>query len=251
MPFTATARIPCRPLSYDNKEIANPKEFIIDYTAHKLYLSDVNGNIVDISIDIDSIKDQLEELIKKNNANILKEITITLSNGDTIIAETAIINCVEQLIEIKNQIKNGELIDTLPAEKVVESNERQFVSAADKEKWNSASDKITNLKNTIDNLGGLTDVFMTSCIVKSGVSAWTKVSDIQYTQTITVDDILETDNPVIDVSVSDDYSAAENQLINFDYIYKITTANKSIKVFATKYTDTTLTLQIKVDRKNS
>ena len=47
MGFTATARIPTRPLSYSNSSMANKKELLVDWTNHKIYISDANGNIVE------------------------------------------------------------------------------------------------------------------------------------------------------------------------------------------------------------
>ena len=49
MGFTATARIPTRPLSYSNSSMANKKELLVDWTNHKIYISDANGNIVEAS----------------------------------------------------------------------------------------------------------------------------------------------------------------------------------------------------------
>lgn len=46
--FTATARIPTRPLSYAKYNLALEKELLADYEKHKLYMSDINGNVVPI-----------------------------------------------------------------------------------------------------------------------------------------------------------------------------------------------------------
>ena len=49
MAFTTTARIPTRPLSYSNSSMATNKELLVDWENHKIYISDSNGNIVEVS----------------------------------------------------------------------------------------------------------------------------------------------------------------------------------------------------------
>lgn len=261
MAFEATARIPCRPLSYDNSTMAEPKELIIDYVNHTLHLCDINGDIVDITLSLDSIMEQLESLIDQkikdavvdgDNSNILKEITIVLPDQTTIIAETAIIESLTTIRELKETIKTGEAIDTIPAEKVIESTEKQFVSEDDKKKWDDAADSVNSLEETINNIGSIVDIFTIQATIAAGEDAWTSTNDAEpYTQTITVADILSIDNPVVDVLLSEDYNTAMGQLNSYAYIYKITTFDGSIKVFATKPTEVSINLQMKVDRKNS
>lgn len=261
MAFEAKARIPCRPLSYDNATMAEPKELIIDYEKHTLHLCDVNGDLVDITFSIDSLLEQLESLIDQkikdaiegdDNSNILKEITIVLPDNTTIIAETAIIESLTTVRELKETIKTGEAIDTIPAEKVIESTERQFVSEDDKKKWDEAADSINSLEETINNIGGIVDIFTIQVTIAAGEDAWTATNDAEpYTQTIAVPEILSTDNPVVDVLLSETYNTAMDQLNSYAYIYKITTFNGSIKVFASEPTEVAINLQMKVDRKNS
>lgn len=261
MAFSATARIPCRPLSYENSTTAEPKELIVDYVNHTLYLCDVDGNIVDITsnIDIDELWKQLESYVDDkisgvdiDGSSILKDIIITLTNGDTIIAETAIIESIETVREIKESIKDGTAIDTIPAEKVIESTERQFVSEEDKNKWNDAADTINDINNTLTEIGGMVDVFTIYCTIAGGEDAWTSTNDAEpYTQNINVEGILSSDNPIVDVLLSEDYNTAMDQLNSYAFIYKITTFNGSIKVFATEPTEISINLQMKIDRKNS
>ena len=49
MAFTATARIPTRPLSYSNSSMATNKELLVDWENHKIYISDSSGNVVEVS----------------------------------------------------------------------------------------------------------------------------------------------------------------------------------------------------------
>ena len=49
MGHEATARIPFRPLSYANASLATNKELLVDWENHKIYISDINGNIVEVT----------------------------------------------------------------------------------------------------------------------------------------------------------------------------------------------------------
>ena len=47
--FEATTRLPFRPLSYENVDMAYNRELIADYTTGNLYLKDDNGEIIDLT----------------------------------------------------------------------------------------------------------------------------------------------------------------------------------------------------------
>lgn len=49
MAFTASARIPTRPLDYSNSSMAVKKELLVDWDNHKIYISDSNGDIVEVT----------------------------------------------------------------------------------------------------------------------------------------------------------------------------------------------------------
>ena len=53
--FEATTRLPFRPLSYENVEMAYNRELIADYTTGNLYLKDDNGEIIDLTEKISQI----------------------------------------------------------------------------------------------------------------------------------------------------------------------------------------------------
>lgn len=63
--FSASARIPTRPLSYENKNLAEKKELVVDYENHKVYISDVNGNLIDITESLKINFNELEKLLKE------------------------------------------------------------------------------------------------------------------------------------------------------------------------------------------
>ena len=49
MAFTAKSRIPTRPLSYSNSNLAVKKELLVDWENHKIYICDSNKNIVEVT----------------------------------------------------------------------------------------------------------------------------------------------------------------------------------------------------------
>ena len=67
-----------------------------------------------------------------------------------------------------------------------------------------------------------------------------------YTQTIDVSGIAASDNPIVDVVLSDDYDTATTELGEYAKIYKITTAANSITVYATEATENAINIQLKV-----
>lgn len=272
MAFSATARIPCRPLSYGSAStMAEPKELIVDYEHHRLYLCDVNGDIVDItnSVDVDSI--DIDELWAKLLAlidaridekiteidfgdgditEIVKNVIITLKTGDQITINSSIVEMYQSITDIKQMIEDGTVIDTIPAEKVIESVERQFVNEDDKKIWNNASDLIENVNSSLTDIGGIVDIFMLNCTIASGDNAWTATDSSEpYTQNVTLADVKETDIPIVDIVLSEDYNTAMEELNNYAYIYKITTHDGYIKVYSSQATTTAINIQMKIDRK--
>lgn len=103
--YAAEARIPFRPLSYAEKDLAEPKEILVDYENNKIYICDINGEIHDITIDITtSISSNIVEAIEKD-PTIVTGVEITLPNGDIVTIEAAIINALTEIESIKNTIK--------------------------------------------------------------------------------------------------------------------------------------------------
>ena len=77
-------------------------------------------------------------------------------------------------------------------------------------------------------------------------TSWTSNSAGYYTKTIAVSGILATDNPIIDlVPTTSGYKAETKAWGN---IFKITTAANSITLYATKATETSISIQLKVVR---
>jgi len=69
-----------------------------------------------------------------------------------------------------------------------------------------------------------------------------------YSQTITVNGITSTDTPIVDVVMSGTYTTDQSRLEQWGYVYRITTADNSITVYATDKPTVELPIQIKVVR---
>lgn len=242
--FPATARIPCRPLDIINKELAEPKELLIDYTTGKISVCREDGTFVDID-------NTIKEIIKEDPAiseSIKVEIDGQMYSVNTVIAQqntnieelkTALGYYEDESGNIKfnllDKIANidpdtGEIIFNITTENVKETTNRQFVSAEEKASWSKA-----------------THSEIIRCTILSGSDSWSGDA-APYTQNVTVEGIFETDVPIVDISLGDIYEDVQKQLDSYAYIYKILTFNGYITVYATEPTQDNLVIQMRVDR---
>lgn len=240
----ATARIPCRPLSYENKDLAYAKEVLVDYSTGNLYICKADGTFSDIGTTV-------KEIIKSDTSitdNIVIEIDGVSYSLEAIIAEQAktISELQDALGYYKDEDGNvkfnlldkiatidpdtGEITFTITADDISTSDDKQFVSADEKKKI-ALSTHPEVIKVTIP----------------GGESNWTG-TEAPYTQQVTVSDIKESDVPIVDISLGDIYETVQKQLDSYAYIYKILTYNGYIVVYASEPTADDLTIQMKVDR---
>ena len=242
--FPATARIPCRPLEMANKDLAEPKELLVDYSTGDISICKEDGTFTDIGVTI-------REIIKEDSSiaeNIQIEIDGQMYAINTIVAEqnanieelkNALGYYTDELGNIKfnllDKIANidpdtGNVIFNITTTDINETNEKQFVSADEKKAWSKATHPEFIKVNIL-----------------SGDSAWTG-TEAPYTQDVTVAGILETDTPIVDISLGDIYETIQKQLDSYAYIYKILTFNGYIRVYATQPTVDDLTVQMRIDR---
>lgn len=240
----ATARVMCRPLSYESKDIAVPKEVLVDYATGNVYVCKDDGTFTDIGTTV-------KEIIKQDTTiteNIVIEIEGNIYTLETIIAEQAktideLQNALGYYTDENGDVKfdlldkiatvdpdTGEIEFVIKTEDIVESDDKQFVSAAEKEDWNKA-----------------TYPEIIKATIKGGESYWTGDA-APYTQQVTVEGIKESDVPVVDISLGDIYETVQKQLDSYAYIYKILTYDGYIVVYASEPTVDDLTVQMKVDR---
>lgn len=244
----ATARIPCRPLSIVNKNLAEAKELLVDYEKGTISVCKADGTIVDVS---ESIKEVVIEQVT-SDPNFSDSITIEV-DGNTYTIETIINNQANYITELQEALgyyvddsgkvqfdllnkiatidpDTGKVTFTITSNDIITSDDKQFISKAEKEDYAKA-----------------TYPEIIRATIKGGESNWTG-TEAPYTQQVTVADILEADVPVVDISLSDIYETAQKQLDSYAYIYRILTYDGSIVVYASKPTEDDVTIQMKVDR---
>lgn len=76
---------------------------------------------------------------------------------------------------------------------------------------------------------------------------WEGVS-APYIQNIQVPGIMSIDNPHVDILLSDDFDRVYDELDSWGYIYRITTFDGGIKIYASEPTETTINIQMEVHR---
>ena len=255
MALSADARIPCRPLSVENKDLVSPKELLVDYKNGSIMICKEDGSFVDIT---QTIKEVIEANPEEITSSIKFEIegqiydlnTIIIQNSEDITANKKSINDINSALGYtKDSSGNvsfsllskvvtvdpstGRTNKKIKAEDITESASKRFASDTEKTKWNAAT-KPAIIKATIlaENDAGT---------VWSGSAA-------PYTQKVTVSGILESDTPVVDISLGDVYKEIQEQLDSYAYIYKILTYDGYIMVYATEKTKCNINIQMKVDR---
>lgn len=238
--FTAGARIPTRPLSMENVHLAENKELVVDYEKHEIYVKDSNGNLVNVTASVTTVIEEVKKQMEED-PTVVTDAIVELPNGDHITIQKSIFEIYEKFEELEKNFEEletnlgvetdeetGEV--TLSAEAVKTDTDHQFVTAEEKSAWNAK-----------------TDIIQLITKISAGTSKWTG-SEAPYKQIINIADIKETDYPVVDVVLSEDYETAMNELSNYAFIYKILTFNGYIEVYSIKPTEVELTIVMKIDR---
>ena len=170
----------------------------------------------------------------------VEELTESISKTDTNVSNltqtvTANKTAADQKdTELANSISN--LSDTVTANK----------NALDTK--NAEQDKdITALKTYNE-----TGVLILDATISADADNWSDTDgDAPYKQTITLEGILETDYPIVDINLSDDYGTAVDELESYGRIMKILTFDGYIEVYATEPTSVALNIFMKTDRKST
>ena len=209
----------------DPQYFINPvkKELIVDYLRHIIYLCDADGNIIKASASAETIIDEVMDQIA-NDPVYLKEIQITINEetGETVSLEKGLVDTIGQLETIRGETVSLEkgLVDTIGQLETI------------REEWDSKS-----------------SVHNATATISSAQESWVLDSDKgAYIQTIKLADILETDYPIVDVCLSDNYNTALSELNEYGKIYKILTFNGYIDVYANAPTSVDLNIILKIDR---
>ena len=206
--FNATNRIPSRPLSYEYRDLAQPKELLVDYNSGIIYVVTATKEFINIT---DAIKDQISM-----DADSVRDVEIDLPDGSKVTIEAGIVQALTEL-------------DTL-------------------------QDTVSELANSISNLKAYneTGVLILDATISADADDWSDTDgDAPYKQTITLEGILETDYPIVDINLSDDYGTAVDELESYGRIMKILTFDGYIEVYATEPTSVALNIFMKTDRKST
>ena len=117
-----------------------------------------------------------------------------------------------------------------------------------KEEWmasvigNGWVEAVSNLEATV--AAKATVKYFTGTLLADG---WTGTS-APFSQEITVNGILDTDKPKVDVVVSDTYATAETEIEAWGYVYRVVTSQNGVTVYATEKPEVSLNIQIEVIR---
>ena len=101
---------------------------------------------------------------------------------------------------------------------------------------------VSNLEATV--AAKATVKYFTGRLLADG---WTGAS-APFSQEITVNGILDTDKPKVDVVVSDTYATAETEIEAWGYVYRVVTSQNGVTVYATEKPEVSLNIQIEVIR---
>lgn len=236
MPMQAFARIPTRPLSLDNKDLAEPKELLADYENHEIYICDIDGKIVNVTASVTAVVTEVMAQIDKD-PGIVTEAEIELPSGKTVTIEKALLDALVQIEELQDSLgvttdETGNVVLKIPAADVEVSDEKQFVSSTEKENWNNKTEAVR----------------LTAKILSSEGS-WTSTNDgAPYVQDVSIKEMKEAYYPVVDVVLSEDYETAMKELDSYSYIYKILTYDGKITIYAIKPIAVDLNIVLKIDK---
>ena len=228
--FTATTRVPTRPLSYANRDMAYRKELVVDYTYGLIYVVDENGNLIDISQKV------YEKLVENGDIGS-GNITVVVPNPDNPEDEsdTIIVSLQEAITDILSQLDvikgNMEQIQEIVKLFTNESGEIE-ISAGDIV-TDATHQFVTQLQlQQMAQKVSMSEVIVT--INPDNVSG----SSAPYVATVAVAGVHPNyPPPILDISYTNDlYATNEEEEDAFYTIYrcKITTANEATIYFREK-----------------
>ena len=104
-------------------------------------------------------------------------------------------------------------------------------------------DQHAETRATLDELGHVNHAVLTTTLD----TAW-QGSEAPYTKTQTVNGLLATDTPIVDVVMSGNFGTDKARIEAWGCVYRITTANNAITLYATEKPTVSLPIQLKVVR---
>lgn len=231
--FEATTRIPTRPLSYANKEMAYNKELMVDYTTGNVYVKGEDGVIYDISQNISNIIIQnpsFSDALKVTYTNFEnQEVTVTINE--------AVIDLVEQIK------KNKEVIDAITGQSsepgsvtiqikpgdIITDEDNQFISQT---QLNEIEQKVT----------------LQYVVCTLTVGGWIG-SEAPYTQTVTCTGATaDMNRPTIDINHTDGetYENAMKAEDAWCNVYRAVTGQDTITVYSSEKPEVDISMVVEL-----
>lgn len=98
--FESKGRLPVVPLSYEFKDLAKAREFIVDYSTGDAYVCTDNGDIINICASKNTMEKFAEYL--KRNPDIVANIIVKTTDGE----EATLRETFDRFYEILNKLNN-------------------------------------------------------------------------------------------------------------------------------------------------
>lgn len=223
-------RRPTRLLDKSNITSAYPKELVADFETGELTLVDESG---------EQVATNPLEKVDSGSGNAVTAVTvegrkITVEKGSTFLTQHPTISKESDSTSSANPGAGG----TFTAVDSVTRDANGHVT-----KINTKTVTMPP-KPTASELG-----CASTALYQATIGTTWSGSAAPYTQTIAVSGILATDTPIVDVNLSSiSYSNKDSVIEAYSKVYRITTANNSITVYADDKTETAIPIQLKVTR---
>lgn len=226
MTLDNTARVPVRPLTYENKDLANPKEIVVDYTTGEIYICDKNKNLVNVTADVAKVTEQVIEKINENPEAFVDTVEIELPDGDKVSISESVITSMLAIDDLKELLGY-----TTDSSGHVHFKSDNLVSTEDRTKWNKKLDG-----------------YRLTSTISSNDSKWSQTDANLYVQKINLDGITAADYPVVDIMLSNDLDTIKSELNSYANICKILTYDGYIEVYAMEKSNVDINIQLQFSR---
>lgn len=254
--FTATARIPVRPLNYNNKDAAKKKELLADYKEGKLFISKEDGEIVEISSDVsaETIKAVLTSIQQSEDAELIitdKDISVSTKdlNGeetvvplsDELAAIRSLLGIVNDFVEAVDGDKNF-VIDLEHLPKLDQDHLPDNING-DKINFDDASVPKTDKQIYWDSKTNVQMFYVEIPAFTPGDCSTT--DDGNYIYTINIDDMVNAPAIVdLNTQYANNYDNYEVECKEYAKMYRLCTNDGTINIYTTDVFENTVHLSI-------
>lgn len=153
--FEVKARLPVVPLSYDSRDLAKIREFIVDYTTGDAYVKTDSGELINICASKTTMENFAEYL--KANPDIIANIIVRTPDGteETIEATFAKFYEILDKIDTKSFLYAGSATDGGPATSAERLNHTLTIHEENKSsQYNGSANVSVDLSNYYKKTGG-------------------------------------------------------------------------------------------------